>query len=110
MQARFEIVPDHDRYCFRLLDGDSDVLLTGLPSNGKIDVQMEVQHARNSIRAADRFVPHTGHDGRLFVVLKHKNGNVLARSMHVADKVALDRLMKRIVAAADAPLLDHARA
>jgi hypothetical protein len=109
MQARFEIVNDHDRFSFRLLDGDAEVLLTGLPNNGKIAVQNEVLQTRSAIRAGDRFVPHTGHDGSHFVVLKGKSGNVLARSPHVADQATLDKLIHRIVAAASAPLLDHAR-
>ncbi len=112
MSAKFEIVQDdHGRFCFRLIDADETMLLTGLPNSGKIAVQGDVQRTRQSIRAADRFHPHTAHDGSLFAVLKDKNGSVLARSRVVAQQPELDGLLQRIGAiAGDAPLLDHARA
>lgn len=112
MSAKFELVQDdHGRYCFRLLDTDEQVLMTGLPNSGKIAVQSDVLRTRQSLRAADRFVVKTNGDGGHFAVLKDKNGGVLARSRQVADQQSLAALVDRIHAVAvDAPLLDHARA
>ena len=109
--TRFELVSDHDHLTFNLRTAEGQVLLTGLGAKSKIMVQNEVLHARQSIRAGDQFVPHVDHDGKHFVVLKDKDGAVLARSAHVASKEGLDAIVARINAiAADAPLLDHARA
>ncbi|MGE3172200.1 MAG: hypothetical protein AB7O97_06190 [Planctomycetota bacterium] len=111
MKSRFEIVQDDQgRFSFRLLDADAKVLLSGLPSAGKIAVQTEVLHARNAVRAGDRFVPHEDRDGKHFVVLKDRDGSVLARSPHVADDRRLRDVIARIEECAPgAPLLDMAR-
>ncbi len=111
MKAKFEIVQDDQgRFCFRLLDTDETVLLTGLPNSGKIAVQSDVLHARQAI-STDRFVPHVAHDGAHFAVLKDKDGRAIARSRPAADQARLDQLVARISAVAEnAPLLDHARA
>ncbi len=112
MSTKFEIVQDDQgRFCFRLLDGQQHVLLTGLPSKGKVAVQLEVQHARQAIRAGDRFVAHTDHGGEHFVVLKDKDGSVLAKSPHFAVRADVDALIAAVAASAPgAPLVDHARA
>jgi hypothetical protein len=110
MNARYEIVQDDQRFSFRLLGSDGTVLLSGLPSSGKIAVQSEVLHVRNSVRAGDRFVTHAADDGTHFVVLKDRHGNVLARSPHVRSPGHLDRLIEMIHAVASgAPMLDLAR-
>lgn len=110
MNARFELVrDDRDRIGFRLLGRDGLVLLKGLPCDSKIAAQTEVLHARNSIRA-ERFVPHVGDDGSHFVVLKDKDGSVLARSPHVRDEGELAQIRAAIEQfGQDAPIVDQTR-
>lgn len=105
MTTRFEISASADRFCFRLLGDDGDVLLQGLPCEGKIAAQNEVLHARNAIRSPERLVAHVDEEGRHFMVLKDRDGTVLARSTRVASELERDRLQATIRAAAAAPLV-----
>ena len=111
MNARFELVSDDPgRFFFRLLDRTGRLLLTGLPCEGKIAAQSEVLHARNSIRAADRFVSHRADDGSHFVVLKDKDGSVLAKSATMATEAELTALIAQATALGGAaPLVDLTR-
>lgn len=105
MTTRFEIVDSPpDRFCFRLVGDDGAMLLQGLPCDGKIAAQNEVLHARNSIKAPDRWVLHDD-AGRYFAVLKDRDGSVLGRTAPVASESARDGLVERIREAASAPLV-----
>lgn len=109
MRARFEIQQEeHDRFVFRFFGSESEPLLDGLPSKGKVTVQLEVQHARDSIRKGDRWARHGGSDGH-FAVLHDKNGDVLGRTHKVTTEAELDAVLAAIAKSVDAPLLDRTR-
>lgn len=95
MSTRFNLVADdRGRISFCLVGDDDQVLLQGLPCRGKIDAQTEVMHTREVLRA-DHLVPHEDDGGNHFVVLKDDDGNVLARSPHVAA-AALPTMVQKI--------------
>jgi len=97
MMARFEIVQDdHDRFRFRLLDDEEQVLLTGLPHAEKVTAQHDVVQVRQSIAKRRRFVPQHTYDGGHFAVLKDENGKVIGRSCRVADHDEMVRVVGRI--------------
>jgi hypothetical protein len=111
MNARYELVTDpQGRFCFRLIDREGRVILSGLPSAGKIAAQSDILHARNSIRAGDRLVTHEA-GGKHFVVLKDKDGSVLGRSPQVDSPEGLTALVALLgELGAQAPLVDATRA
>jgi hypothetical protein len=102
MVARFEISQDTDgRFHFQLRASDGSVLLNSLPGDSKIMAQNEILHARNAVRDPERIVPHHAQDGH-FLVLKDRDGSVLARSPRVDSAAALDALAVQIRDAASA--------
>ena len=81
MSTRFEVVLEHDNtYFFQLRMDDGSVILRSLGSDSKIMTQNEVLHLRNSLRDDSRLVPHDGDDGSFFLVVKDRDGTVLART------------------------------
>ena len=109
MTARYEIHQEgHERFVFRLFDNAGQAVLDGLPNHGKVTVQLEVQHARESVRAGDRWARHQGDDGH-FAVLHDKRGQVVGRTRKVATEAELEATMAAIARLADAPLLDRTR-
>lgn len=109
MATRYEIVHDHDAFFFQLRMADGDVVLRGLDSPSKIMVQNEILHLRNALRDDSRLVPHDGDDGERFVVVKDRDGSVLARSKRVDGDAALRELVDDLLGAAHAPIIDLAR-
>lgn len=112
MNPSFELVQDaRSRFLFRLHGEGGALLLQGGPRDGKVAASADVMHARRSIRRGGRFVRHRTEDGRRFAALLHENGALIARTATVADDAALDVLLDQIgQCAAQAPLLDHAKA
>ena len=111
MNTRFELLSDErGRVAFSLIDNDGEILLEGLPCQGKIAAQTEVMRTRKSVAEAGSLVPHEGKDGMHFVVLKDPAGDVLARSRRVGTAAELAGLVDEIrAAAAAAPIIDHIR-
>ncbi|MFN3241733.1 MAG: hypothetical protein ACE37K_09500 [Planctomycetota bacterium] len=107
MANRFEVVLEHDdTFLFQLRTKDGDVVLRGLGSPSKIMTQNEILHLRNSLRDDARRVPHESADGEHFLVIKDRDGSVLAKSPRVASKEALEGLEQRILDACGAPIVD----
>lgn len=100
MATRFELVLEHDKFNFHLRLPDGPALLTGLTSNSKIMTQNEVAHVRTALRDPACIVPHQTSDGRHFLVVKDKDGSVLAKSPTVGSSTELEALTAKIVAAA----------
>lgn len=110
MATRFEIVHAHDdTFSFQLRTADGEVILSGLESPSKIMTQNEVLHLRNCLRDDSRMVPHEDDAGMRFVVVKDRDGTVLARSPKVHSEDDLVQLEQRMIAAASAPMVDLAR-
>ncbi len=106
MATRYEVVLDHDdTFVFQLRTADGDVVLRGLGSPSKIMVQNEILHLRNALRDDSRIVPHEA-DGEHFVVVKDRDGSVLAKSKRVDSEAALKELVDGLLAAATAPIID----
>ena len=108
MPARFELVSDSTgKFHFDLRAPDGGVLLSSLPCDSKIAVEDDLIRARNALRDASRIVAHHRADDRHFVVIKARDGSVLARSAQVASDSQLTELTDQIcAAAANAPLAD----
>jgi len=108
MSARFELVFDGSgKFHFDLRAPEGNVLLSGLPCESKVMVEDDVLRARNALRDDSRMVAHHVDNGRHFVVIKARNGTVLARSPQVTSDAQLTELIERIhLAAAHAPLAD----
>ena len=97
MNARFELVKDEsNRIRFRLLNPDGELLLRGLPCDGKIRAQTEVVHARRSIASGDHLVAREDPRGRHYLVLENQDGSVIARSRAVITQGALPKLVAMI--------------
>jgi hypothetical protein len=110
MATRFELVVDHDKTFFQLVDKDGGVLLRSLGSTSKIMTQNEIQHLRRTLRDASHLVTHRGPDDHCFVVAKDQDGTVLARSPQVANEASLRELTNRVFAVyADAPIIDKTK-
>ena len=108
MPARFElVVDDRGKFHFDLRTSEGGVLLMGLPCDSKVMVEDEILRARNALRDASRIVAHHNEHSRHFVVIKARNGSVLARSPQVESDGMLTELTERIcAAAASAPIAD----
>jgi len=106
MATRFEIVHEHDTFLFQLRTADGEVVLRSLGSPSKIMTQNEILHLRSAIRDESHFVPHVADDGTHFLVLKDKDGSVLAKTDHVGSAAVLDQLKETIIAAGAAPMID----
>ena len=110
MATRYELVFEHDAtFRFQLRHADGEVILRGLDSTSKIMSQNEILHLRNSLRDDSRMVRHTAKDGTQFVVVKDRDGSVLARSKNVATEAELDELVESLLGAAGAPIIDLAK-
>lgn len=109
MATRFEIVREHDEFCFLLRTDDGEVILRGLGSPSKVMTQNEILHLRKSLRDDSHMVPHEDESGRRFVVVKDDDGSVLARSAKVDSEDELLSLERRMIDAATAPMIDLAR-
>jgi len=110
MATRFELVIDHDRTFFQLVNKDGQTLLRSLGSTSKIMTQNEIQHLRRALRDPSHLVPHESQDGSRFVVVKEDNGTVVARSPHVPDAAALQALIDDVMASvATAPIIDRTK-
>lgn len=109
MATRYEIVHDNDAFHFQLRLADGDVVLRGLDSTSKIMVQNEILHLRNALRDDSGMVPHQDEQGRHFVIVKDRDGTVLARSKRVADEAALEALTEVLLGAAHAAIIDLAK-
>ncbi|MFK7741735.1 MAG: hypothetical protein AB8H80_15560 [Planctomycetota bacterium] len=110
MATRFELVREgDDQFYFQLRMSDGDIVLKGLASNSKVMTQNEILHVRNCLRDDSRMVPHEDAQGQQFVVVKDRDGSVLARSAKVATVDALHELEHKMIAAASAPIIDLAR-
>lgn len=108
MPARFELVLDpRGKFHFDLRAPEGVVLLSGLPCDSKMMVEDEILRARNALRDASRIVAHHADSSRHFVVLKARNGSVLARSTPVESDGQLTQLTEQICkAAASAGIAD----
>ena len=108
MPARFELViDDRGKFHFDLRAPEGAVLLSGLPCDSKVMVEDEILRARNALRDASRIVAHHSDISRHFVVIKARNGSVLARSPQVESDGKLMELTEQIcAAAASAPIAD----
>lgn len=106
MATRFEVVHEHDEFLFQLRTADGEVVLRSLGSPSKIMTQNEILHLRSAIKEDSHFVPHEAKDGTHFLVLKDKDGSVLAKTDHVASAAQLDQIKATIVAAGGAPMID----
>lgn len=106
MVTRFEIVHEHDDFFFQLRTADGDVVLRSLGSPSKIMTQNEILHSRTAMRDDSHWVPHEAKDGSHFLVLKDKDGSVLARSSQTQSSAELDQLRELIIAAGTAPMID----
>lgn len=108
MPARFElVVDDRGRFHFDLRAPEGAVLLSGLPCDTKVMVEDEILRARNALRDASRIVAHHNDSSRHFVVIKARNGSVLARSAQVETDEKLTALTAQICeAAASAGIAD----
>lgn len=111
MNSRFELHGDDmGRVSFRLTDGSGDLLLQGLPSTGKVAAQAEVMHVRSALSGEERVVTHRNADGRHFVVVKDKNGEVLGKSRLVDTAAELPDLVAAILdIGRRAPIIDCTR-
>ncbi len=109
--SRFELVQDGEgKFHFHLRSPDGNALLRSLGCDSKIMAQNEVIHARTSLRDAARMVPHHGDDGEHFVVLKDRDGSVLARSPQVHTVDELSSLADLIrTCGSTAPIVDLTR-
>lgn len=107
MSTRFEVVLEHDdTYFFQLRMDDGSVILRSLGSDSKIMTQNEVLHLRNSLRDDSRLVPHGGEDGSFFLVVKDRDGSVLARTPRAKTRPELDELTSKLLASSAAPMVD----
>jgi len=108
MKDRFEVVQDpNGRFSFQLRAADGATLLSSLACDSKIMAQSDLLHTRNSLRDNDRVIEHQADDGTRFVVIKDRNGAVLARSPHVDPTAPFAAMLDRIRSAAQgAPLVD----
>lgn len=108
MSARFELVQDPSgKFHFQLRGASGEVLLQGLACDGKIAAQTEVQHVRKALQDPMLLVDHAAADGTHFVVIKDRDGSVLARSPHVASEAAILAVCAEITSTAEkAPLID----
>lgn len=111
MNSRFELHSDDmGRVAYRLMDGSGDLLLQGLPSAGRVAAQAEVMHVRSALSGEERVVPHQNADGRHFVVVKDKNGEVLGKSRLVDAEEQLPDLVAAILdMGRRAPIIDCSR-
>lgn len=106
MATRYEVLLEHgDTFYFQLRTDDGRVILKSLGSSSKIMTQNEILHLRNSLRDASRLVSHDA-EGKHFLVVKDRNGAVLARSPRVDTSGELRELTQEITDAATAPIVD----
>ena len=107
MATRFEVVLEHDdTFFFQLRTADGNVALRSLASNSKIMTQNEILHLRRALQDASLLVPHVSADGSHFLIIKDRNGSVLARSSPTNSRQALDDLMQTVQEAASSPVID----
>jgi len=110
MVTRFEVVLEHDdTFFFQLRTADGEVVLRSLGSPSKIMTQNELLHLRTAIRDDSRWINHEARDGSHFVVIKDKDGSVLARSYQTKSPRELDEAKRLIVDAGTAPVVDLSR-
>lgn len=107
MASRFEIVSvPSGKYQFQLRGPDGEVLLTSPGYDGKITAQNAVLHARTAIKDEGRVLDEVTARGQHQIVLKEKDGSLLARSP-AADASVLAALRSSILTvAATAPIVD----
>ncbi|MEO6593461.1 MAG: hypothetical protein ABIP94_01765 [Planctomycetota bacterium] len=108
MATRFELVLETGgKFHFLLRSPDGEVLLRSLAGDSKIMAQNELLHARNALRDDARLVPHEGEDGSRFLIVKDRDGSVLARSPKVNTAAELHALTEQIRHAGQgAPVID----
>jgi hypothetical protein len=107
MATRFEIVLKHGRlFYLQLRIANGEVVLHGLSSTSKIMTQNEILRLRKAVEDDTRFVPHANDDGTNFLIIKHTDGTVLAKSVARPSLAELDELALTIRAAANAPMID----
>lgn len=106
MATRYEVqIENGDTFFFHLRSGDGRVILRSLGSPSKIMTQNEILHLRDAVRDPARLVSHDDH-GRYFLVVKDRDGSVLAKSPRVDSGDELQVLTKEVIAAAAAPIVD----
>lgn len=106
MATRYEVLLEQgDTFYFQLRTDDGRVILKSLGSPSKIMTQNEILHLRNSLRDTSRLISHDT-DGEHFLVVKDRDGSVLAKSPRVDSSGALRELTQEITAAAAAPIVD----
>lgn len=107
MANRFELTVDHDQIFFQLRAATGEVLLRSLGSNSKIMTQNEILHLRRALQSPQQLVNHQAADGSHFLVVKDKDGSVLAKSPHVDNLAHLRELTDKVLAIyAGAPIVD----
>ncbi|HEX5051560.1 MAG TPA: hypothetical protein VFZ65_07310 [Planctomycetota bacterium] len=108
MATRFELLLEPSgKFHFLLRSPDGGVLLRSLAGDSKIMSQNELLHARNALRDDSRLVPHEAEDGSHFLVVKDRDGSVLARSPSVGSAAELEAMTDQIRAAGQgAPVID----
>lgn len=110
MKAKFEIAYEPEgRFVFRFHGADSRILLEGLPSKSKVEVQMDVQHVREALKGEGRFAMHEK-EGAHFAVLHDKNDEILARTPRLASSTELEAVLAHLHEhATHAAVIDHAK-
>jgi hypothetical protein len=101
MAIRFELVTEQDRVYFQLQKPTGPLLLKSLGSKSKIMTQNEIAHLRATLQEPSHLVPHEAADGTRFLVVKDKDGSVLAKSPHVPDASSMAALRQEILQAAN---------
>jgi hypothetical protein len=107
MANRLELVAEHDQVFFQLRTAGGEVLLKSLGSRSKIMTQNEILHLRRALQDPSHLVNHQAADGSHFLVIKDKDGSVLAKSPHVSSLQTLQELTHQVIALCpSAPIVD----
>jgi uncharacterized protein YegP (UPF0339 family) len=107
MRTKFELISDEQGHCgFVLKADDGSTLLRGVAAAGRSTVQTEIAHVRKAVKDVHLFVPHRADDGA-FVVLKDRDGSVLAKTPHVPPAHLLGMVQKIRYEAPEAPVFER---
>ncbi len=97
MASRFEIILDTaGKYYFHLRGPDGGALLASHAFDSKIMAQSAVMNARSALKDETRVLKQQGDDGKHCLIVRDKDGTMLARSPGVAGEPDLEPLCEAI--------------